>query len=526
MSQDLLALNLTGLAGEGPTAADRARVAGLAAGAASLAFATLLWWAVSTPLVPLRVADAIFAALPIVVVEFGTAFLGPYAKWLAFGGCVVGYLVLLGYAALLYTRFFPRPSLANGALFGAAVWLVASLTVMPIASGGLFGWRWGPSAVLAVVSLLASGLIYGAALPSALARLDRDEALTRRGVDFASRRTVFGGIIAAGLAVVVASSAKSIVAYFGWGSNSKVRDGSGVFPDITGLSREVTPSPDFYTVSKNVFDPEGPPADWKLEVKGLVERPRTYTIEELRAMPAAEGFATLACISNWVGGELIGNGLWRGVPFETVLRDAGVGEGVVDVVFTALDGYTDSIPIERALQPGSLLAYDLNSAPLPGKNGAPLRAVVPGIFGMKNVKWITSIELVAIDYKGYWQRRGWDDRAEYQTMSRIDVARATTAGQPATIAGIAFAGDRGVARVEVSTDGGATWSDAEIRPPLSPFTWVLWQFPWAPPRAGVYSVVVRATDGRGEVQTKRQAPPVPSGATGWHSVSLEVESTA
>ena len=119
---------------------------------------------------------------------------------------------------------------------------------------------------------------------------------------------------------------------------------------------------------------------------------------------------------------------------------------------------------------------------------------------------------------------GWDDRAEYQTMSRVDVARAARPGEPATIAGIAFAGDRGISRVEVSTDNGVTWGPAEIRPPLSPFTWALWQFPWVPERAGEYTVVVRAVDGRGDVQTRRQSPPIPSGSTGWHSVSLSVES--
>ena len=524
MATDLLKLNLTGPAEEGPSPVERARVAGLAAGLASVAFGAVLWWTVATPLIPLRVADALFATLPITVVEIGTAFLGPYAKMLGLAGCLVVYLLILSYCAVLYVRRVELPQWTNGLAFGALVWLVASLTVMPIAGGGLFGWRWGPASWAAVVALLATGLVYGLALPAALGRLDRDEALARRGLGLASRRTLFGGIIAAGVLVVVGESARSVIAFFGWGGNAKVRGGSGLFPDLDGLSREVTPTPDLYTVSKNVFDPEGPPPGWTLEIKGLVDRPRSYTIEELRALPAAEGYATLACISNWVGGELIGNAFWRGVPLGDLLRDAGVRAGAVDLVFTALDDYTDSIPLERAIEPGTLLAYEINGAPLPGKHGAPLRAVIPGIFGMKNVKWITAIELVATDYKGYWQRRGWDDRAEYQTMSRVDVARAARPGEPATIAGIAFAGDRGISRVEVSTDNGVTWGPAEIRPPLSPFTWALWQFPWVPERAGEYTVVVRAVDGRGDVQTRRQSPPIPSGSTGWHSVSLSVES--
>lgn len=522
MADELLGLNLSGPPDEGPSAADRTTAAGAVAGLASLAVAVPLWWLLRAPLLPLKVADAIFAVMPIVVVEFGVSFLGPWAKRFAFAGCLVGYVALLALAARLFAARRPRPSFRDGLAFGAAVWLAASLTVVPLAGGGLFGVAWGPNAVVAAVALLASGLAYGAALHFALGRFERDEALARRGVRLASRRTILGGIVAAGVAVVVVEGVRSVADFFGWGSNARVSGGSGVFPDVDGLSREVTPTADFYHVSKNVFDPDGPPSGWRLEVGGLVDNPRSYTLDELRAMPAAENFATLACISNTVGGDLISNAHWRGVPLAMVLHDAHVREGAVDVVFTAFDDYTDSIPVERAMEPGAMLAYAMNEEPLDATHGAPLRLIVPGIFGMKNVKWISKIEVVATDYKGYWQRRGWDDRAEYQTMSRIDVARSNGAGVGATVAGIAFAGDRYVDRVEVSPDGGKTWADAELRPPLSPYTWVLWEFPWTPPSPGVYTLVVRATDGRGNVQPQRQAPPVPSGATGWHSITLTV----
>jgi hypothetical protein len=522
MANDLLGLNLTGPPDEGPSVEDRAAAAGLAGAVASLLVAAPLWWLLGTPLLPLRVADAIFSVMPIAVVEFGVTFLGPWAKRLAFAGCVAGYAALLALAARLFVRRWGRPGVGRGALFGAGVWLAASLTVVPLAGGGPFGVRWGPSGALAAASLLASGLAYGAGFALAFARLERDPNLARRGVDLASRRAVFGGLIAAGVTVLVVEGARSVADFFGWGGDARVSGGSGVFPDIDGLSREVTPTTDFYHVSKNVFDPDGPPSGWRLEVGGLVARPRAYTLDELRALPISEAYATLACISNYVGGDLVGNALWTGVPLAAILADAGVGDGAVDVVFTALDDYTDSIPVERAVAPGSLLAYAMNGAPLNATHGAPLRLVVPGIYGMKNVKWITGLEVVATDFKGYWQRRGWDDRAEYQTMSRIDVAHAHRAGEPATIAGIAFAGDRGIRRVEVSTDGAATWADAELRPPLSPNSWVLWNLAWTPPAAGSYTVVVRATDGRGDVQPKREAPPVPSGSTGWHAVTVAV----
>jgi hypothetical protein len=141
---------------------------------------------------------------------------------------------------------------------------------------------------------------------------------------------------------------------------------------------------------------------------------------------------------------------------------------------------------------------------------------------MKNVKWITRIEAVDYDLKGYWQRRGWDDRAEYKTMSRIDAPDKTVSGET-TIAGVAFAGDRGISKVEVSTDGGKTWEQAEIKPPLSPYTWALWSKQWTPEQSGKHRVVVRATDGRGITQTSKYAPPAPDGSSGYHAKTIGSE---
>ncbi|MFY9572113.1 MAG: molybdopterin-dependent oxidoreductase, partial [Blastocatellia bacterium] len=196
--------------------------------------------------------------------------------------------------------------------------------------------------------------------------------------------------------------------------------------------------------------------------------------------------------------------------------------GVVDIVLHASDDYTDSIPLERAMADGTLLVYEMNGEPLTPDHGFPLRLLVPGIYGMKNVKGITRIEAVDYDLKGYWQRRGWDDRAEYKTMSRIDAPDSTVRGET-TIAGIAFAGDRGIGKVEVSTDGGVSWEQAEIKPALSPISWVLWRKPWNPARAGKHKLVVRATDGRGQTQTSQYATPAPSGSSGYHGTTASSE---
>jgi DMSO/TMAO reductase YedYZ molybdopterin-dependent catalytic subunit len=164
----------------------------------------------------------------------------------------------------------------------------------------------------------------------------------------------------------------------------------------------------------------------------------------------------------------------------------------------------------------------MNGEPLSGVHGFPLRLLVPGIFGMKNVKWITRIEAVNVDFKGYWQKRGWDDKAEYKTMSRIDTPDSSVKGG-ATISGIAFAGDRQISRVEVSTDSGKTWETAELKPALSPYSWVLWHKAWAPQQKGKLSIKVRATDGRGDLQTSQYTAPDPSGATGLHSIIVTSE---
>lgn len=209
-----------------------------------------------------------------------------------------------------------------------------------------------------------------------------------------------------------------------------------------------------------------------------------------------------------------------------MLEAAGVTTGSGgDIVFTAADNYTDSIPLARALHHGTLLAYEMNRRPLPREHGAPLRAIVPGIYGMKNVKWIESIELVAGDYRGYWQQRGWSDVGLYRTLARIDEPRTNDtldAGAAHEICGIAFAGDRGISRVELQlgeTDPGI----ATLHRPLSPYTWVLWNLSWRPPRPGSYAIGARAFDGAGAAQIVEQHPNFPDGATGLHTVEIAVQ---
>jgi len=287
-----------------------------------------------------------------------------------------------------------------------------------------------------------------------------------------------------------------------------------------GMPPEITPVGQFYTVSINIFDPRVDYRDWTLTIEGLVERPLTLDYQRLvRAPNSVESYVTLTCVSNEVGGNLTGNAVWRGVRLRDLLQEAGVKPGAVDLVMEAYDNYTDSIPIEKALHPDTLLVYEMNGEPLRPQHGFPARLIVPGIYGMKNVKWIRRLRVVDYDFKGYWARRGWSDTAVIKTWSRIDIPRTgqVRAGEPVVIGGPAFAGDRGVQAVEFSVDGGKTWKPVDaLKEPLGPYAWRLWAATWTPGEPGNAELVVRAIDGQGQVQTSAVAPPLPDGSSGWH----------
>ena len=294
-----------------------------------------------------------------------------------------------------------------------------------------------------------------------------------------------------------------------------------------GGTPAITPAGDHYQVSKNFLfsDPRVDASRWRLDVHGLVARPLSLSLDDLRARPALDQPATLACIGNSVPAKAIGTARWKGVRLSTILEEAGADlKNTRDIVFIGADNYTDSIPIERALHPGTILAYEMNGEPVPRGHGAPLRAIVPGIYGMKNVKWIEAIELVSGDYRGYWQQRGWSDPAPYQMLSRIDEPRdgeSLAAGTPFQLRGLAFTGDRGISRVELAINERRV--EAHVDGALGPFTWVLWSYKWTPSTVGQYSLRVRAYDAKGAPQPADTQPSFPSGATGLHRIDVTVD---
>ncbi len=290
------------------------------------------------------------------------------------------------------------------------------------------------------------------------------------------------------------------------------------------LSSAITPTDEFYTVSSNFRDPTGDGGpEWRLTVDGLVDRPLELTLADIQAMADPDLAVTLNCISNEIGGPLISTGLWNAAPLARFLAEASPQTGVVDVVFEGRDGYTDSIPLQKALAPECHLAWGMNGEALPAKHGAPLRALIPGIYGIKSVKWLERITLVDSDHKGYWQERGWTDDGTIKAISRIDtpVDRDVLRPQPTEIGGVAWAGVAGVDRVEVSTDDGATWTDAEIPERPGPYAWVVWRLPWTP-SAGTYDITVRLIDSTGALQLDTGDSTLPDGATGWHRITVGV----
>jgi len=290
------------------------------------------------------------------------------------------------------------------------------------------------------------------------------------------------------------------------------------------LTKPITPNDEFYVTSYR-----SPPTirihDWSLSIKGLVERPMTLTYEHLLARPTVSQIVTLECVGNTVAGEFISTAEWGGVSLRSLLEETGVRSDAYDVVFRAADGFSDSVRLDRALAGDVMIAHRMNGVSLPPGHGFPARAIVPGHYGMKSVQWLTEIDVVAEDYKGYYARKGWTDEAIVKTTSRIDrPGHGTTInGLRHAVEGLAFAGTRGISQVEVSIDGGDHWGAAQLAAPLSPYSWVFWTYDWTVSKTGRYTLLVRATDGAGKLQTSIEQDPAPDGASGLHEITVTVE---
>jgi DMSO/TMAO reductase YedYZ molybdopterin-dependent catalytic subunit len=505
-----------------------------AGAAAGLAASGVMLWAGEAwggAILPQLISERATAIVPLDVFRRGLEALESNAKPLTLLGITLGQM--LGGAAIgaLYaTRAADgvRQRLLGGAALALLVWLLLGLVGAPLGDIGLFavdapGGFWETQLVFGVSALVFGALLaLSVPLPSVALEADADDGRRRL-----LKLGAFGALaLPAGWSLFyVGRQARDLRDSYDPGLGTRTADGASIF-EAAGMPEQTTPTDAYYVVSKNFVDPEVNSVDWTLEVGGLVERALTLSFTDILNRETTDFAATLECISNGIGGSYISNTIWTGFPLRELLDEAGLKPGVIDIELHAADGYIESIPLAEGLAEDTMLVHSMLGEALTYKHGFPLRLIVPGIFGMKNVKWITKINAVDQDIQGYWQERGWSDIATVVTMSRIDVPRRASkvkVGELVTIGGVAFAGDRGISMVELSLDGGVTWQETQLAEEQSKLAWRLWAYEYQATQPGPVSLVVRATDGDGELQTEVEREALPDGATGWHHNFFEIE---
>jgi DMSO/TMAO reductase YedYZ molybdopterin-dependent catalytic subunit len=292
---------------------------------------------------------------------------------------------------------------------------------------------------------------------------------------------------------------------------------------VNGITPLVMPSDRFYRIDTALLTPSVSIDGWTLRIHGMVDRETELTYAELAALPMFEQYVTIACVSNEVGGNLVGNAKWTGVRLRDVLSMAGVQTGATQLVGRSVDGWTAGMPVEWVMDASRepIIALEMNGQPLPAAHGFPARLIVPGLFGyVSATKWLAELELTTWEaFDGFWIPRGWAKKGPILTQSRIDLPRGQVAPGRVAVAGVAWAPDRGISRVEVGVDG--AWNEATLGAAISKATWVQWRYDWnATP--GDHTISVRATDGTGALQDEQPTPPAPDGARGWHTIRVSV----
>ncbi len=289
-----------------------------------------------------------------------------------------------------------------------------------------------------------------------------------------------------------------------------------------GTRAELTPNEDFYRIDIDTRPVVIQEDSWMLPAEGLFDNPTQLTLADLMAYPPVTQPVTLSCISNPVAGDLISTGNWTGLRLRDLLKDLGLRPEATELYIEAADGFFESVVMDDLMDPRTSLVYGMNGETLPTAHGFPLRIYIPNRYGMKQPKWISRIEAIDHHGPGYWVERGWSAEARPQIVSVIDkVATDAAVDGRIPIGGIAWAGDRGIQKVELKVDDGE-WLETTLRlPPLGPLTWVQWRYDW-PKTASSHTFTVRATDGAGTLQIAKVQPVRPNGATGYHSVTKRI----
>ena len=448
-------------------------------------------------------SDGILLLLPVDAFSWLKENLGDQAKtWLLIG-------ILLGFLAI-------------GALLGgfisaaedewkARVWSASAL-LFAVAAGLIFfidRRQFEQQFIATTLSLAIAALVYGAIARAILQLPTSNETFSE------SRRYAVASIAALAGVLILGRDIRKVWQHQSASTNEQAD---------SEFTEAITSNDQFYRVSKNFVDPSNERgSNWSIEIAGNVDEPGNWNYEQLQELGTEPMVSTMLCISNTVGGDLIGTAEWTGLPMATFLDKIGAtGEYVY---FYGDDGYMTSVPMERCRAEFSWLVWGMNGEPLPTDHGAPVRAIIPGLYGMKSVKWLTKMEVADEDTLGYWEQRSWTNTAVVKPMSRIDFPKRSSNLDEVTVPvrGIAFGGDLGIEAVEVSTDDGETWNEARITEQPNPegIAWSLWQYDWDA-ESGQHTLVVRMITADGEVQTSDEASPLPDGSSGWHSVPVVV----
>jgi DMSO/TMAO reductase YedYZ molybdopterin-dependent catalytic subunit len=508
-----------------------AGLAGISTGLVTLAVAAVLalFFGLSNPLV--AVGSLVIDLAPPGVKSFIISIFGTNDKVFIIGLLFVVVLVLAIVVGILQRRLPPFGYVLY--YFVVFITLVAALTranasiadALPTVGGALFG------------TLLFRVLLRRLELWRLAST--RKPARSKSGVPLLERRSFLQVAIGYGVASLVVGTGAQLIT----GASTAVaavrtkivlpKSASTAPPipasaelKVPGISPYIVPASQFYRIDTALQVPSVDPTTWKLKIGGMVEKEIEISFAELLKLPLEEHIVTLTCVSQEVGGNLVGNALWLGYPIRKLLERAKPTAGADMVLSTSIDGFTAGTPLPVLQDPNTaaILAVGMNGAPLPVEHGFPVRMVVPGLYGyVSATKWVVNLKVTTYAKdQGYWTPRGWSAKGPIKLSSRIDTpqdGRTVSAGMVA-IAGVAWYQHRGVSKVQVQIDGGA-WQDAKLATVVTVDSWLQWSFAWDA-KKGNHKIAVRAIGTDGDVQTAALADPAPNGSTGLHTIEVGV----